>query len=220
MERNPRKRNVTTVRRYDSSRRRAQAGQNRAAVLEAARARFFAQGYAGTTVGQIAGDAGVSIETIYKAFGNKAGLLKAVFDVAVTGDDEPVAVADRDFIARIEAESQARSKIEMYVAHLCESMPRAAPVQLLARDAGAADADAAGVYAQTRAEMLHGMTLFARNLHETGQLKVSANEARDLLRMYCSAEVYELLVLERGWSTKRYGRFLADAVIAALVEPS
>jgi AcrR family transcriptional regulator len=219
MERNPRKRNVTTVRRYDSSRRRAQAGQNRAAVLEAARSRFFAQGYAATTVGQVAGDAGVSVETVYKAFGNKAGLLKAVFDVAVAGDDEPVAMADRDFIARIEAEPQARSKIELYVAHLCESLPRAAPVQLLARDAGAADADAAGVYEQTRAEMLHGMTLFARNLHQTGQLQVSANEARDLLWTYFSAEVYELLVLERGWSTKRYGRFLADAVIAALVEP-
>ena len=211
---------MTTVRRYDSSRRRAQAGQNRAAVLDAARGRFFAQGYAGTTVGQVAGDAGVSVETIYKAFGNKAGLLKAVFDVAVAGDDEPVAMADRDFIARIQAEPQARTKIELYVAHLCDSMPRAAPVQLLARDAGAADADAAGVYAQTRAETLHGMTLFARNLHQTGQLQVSANEARDVLWTYFSAEVYELLVLERGWSTKRYGRFLAEAVIAALVEPS
>jgi AcrR family transcriptional regulator len=219
MERNPRRRNVTTVRRYDSSRRRAQAGQNRAAALDAARARFFAQGYAGTTIGQIAGDAGLSVETIYKAFGNKAGLLKAVFDVAVAGDDEPVAMADRDFIARIEAEPQARRKIEMYVAHLCESMPRAAPVQLLAREAGAADADAAGVYAQTRAETLHGMTLFGRNLHRTGQLRVGAIEARDVLWTYFSAELYELLVLERGWSTKRYGRFLAEAVIAALVEP-
>jgi AcrR family transcriptional regulator len=219
MERNPGKRNVTTVRRYDSSRRRAQAGQNRAAVIEAARSRFFAEGYASTTVGQIASEAGVSVETIYKAFGNKAGLLKAVFDVAVAGDDEPVAMADRDFIARIEAEPEARTKIEMYVAHLCESVPRAAPVQLLARDAGAADADAAGVYAQTRAEMLHGMTLFARNLHQTGQLKVSAHEARDVLWTYFGAEVYELLVLERGWSTKRYGRFLAEAVTAALVEP-
>jgi len=220
MERNQRKRNVTTVRRYDSSRRRAQAGQNRAAVLESARARFFAQGYTGTTVGQIAGDAGVSVETIYKAFGNKPGLLKAVFDVAVAGDDEPIALADRAFIARIEAEPQARTKIEMFVAHLCESMPRAAPVQLLARDAGAADADAASVYAQTRAEMLHGMTLFGRDLHQTGQLRVSANEARDVLWTYFSAELYELLVLERGWTTKRYGRFLAEAVIAALVEPS
>ena len=94
-------------------------------------------------------------------------------------------------------------------------------VDLLAfvRAVNAADADAAGVYVQTRAETLHAMSLFARNLHQTGQLQVSANEARDLLWTYFSAEVYELLVLERGWSTKRYGRFLADAVIAALVEP-
>ena len=220
MERNQRKRNVTPVRRYDSSRRRAQADQNRAAVIEAARARFLADGYASTTVGQIAGDAGVSVETIYKAFGNKAGLLKAVFDVAVAGDDEPVAMADREFVAQIQAEPDARRKLELYVAHLCDSMPRATPVQLLAREAGAADPDAAGVYAETRAEQLAGMTLFARNLHETGQLRVSVTEARDVLWTYFAAEVYELLVLERGWSTKRYGRFLAEAVIAALVEPS
>src|SRR6476659_3244056 len=113
MERNPRKRNVTPVRRYDSSRRRAQADQNRAAVIAAARARFFADGYASTTVGQIAGDAGVSVETIYKAFGNKAGLLKAVFDVAVAGDDEPVAMADREFVAQIQAEPDARRKLEL-----------------------------------------------------------------------------------------------------------
>ena len=219
MERNQRKRNVTPVRRYDSSRRRAQAGQNRAAVIEAARVRFFADGYASTTVGKIAGDAGVSVETIYKAFGNKAGLLKAVFDVAVAGDDEPVAMADRGFVARIQAEPDARRKLELYVAHLCDSMPRAAPVQLLAREAGAVDSEAAGVHAETRAEQLAGMTLFARNLHETGRLKVSVTEARDVLWTYFGAELYELLVLERGWSTKRYGRFLADAVIAALVEP-
>lgn len=217
MERNGEERNVTSARPYDSSRRREQARQTRRALVEVARERFLDQGYASTTIAQVAAEVGVSVETIYKAFGSKAGLLKAVFDVSVAGDDQEVAIADRDFIARIQAEPAPRRKIEMYVAHLCESMPRAAPVQLLARDARAADPDAAEVAATTRAEQLAGMTLFARNLHDTGGLRVSAAEARDVLWTYFSAEVYEMLVLERGWSTKRYGRFLVEAVVAALV---
>src|SRR5918997_474080 len=87
---------------YDSSRRRAQARQTRAAILEAARARFLERGYATTTVGEIAADVGVSVETVYKAFANKAGLLKAMFDVAIVGDDEPIPLQEREMVVRIQ----------------------------------------------------------------------------------------------------------------------
>src|SRR6476659_6509325 len=100
-------------RQYDSSRRQARAQESRAAVLRAALDRFLEQGYSSTTIAQIAGDADVSVETVYKTFGNKAGLLKAVFDVAVAGDDEPVAMADREFVAQIQAEPDARRKLEL-----------------------------------------------------------------------------------------------------------
>jgi AcrR family transcriptional regulator len=209
----------TSVRRYDSSRRQEQARQNRAAVLASARRRFLEQGYSATTVGEVAGDAGVSVEMVYKAFANKAGLLKAVFDVSVAGDDDAVPMVEREVIAQIVAEPDARRKLERYADHMVESMPRAAPVQLLARDAAAADPEAAAVWSQTRAELLTGMTLFARDLEATGSLRVSADEARDVLWTYVSPEVFELLVLERGWSVARYGTFLADGLAAALVRP-
>ena len=69
-------------RRYDSGRRRAQARETRRAILDAARRLFLDRGYAETTVPSVAAEAGVSVETIYKAFANKVGLIKAVFDVA------------------------------------------------------------------------------------------------------------------------------------------
>ncbi len=207
------------ARRYDSRRRQEQARQNRAAVLESARRRFLEQGYSATTLGEVAGDAGVSVEMIYKAFANKAGLLKAVFDVSVVGDDEAVPMVERDVIAQMIGEPSAARKLEMYAEHLVESMPRAAPVQLLARDAAAVDRDAAAVFEQTRAEALAGMTVFARNLDATGSLRVSVDDARDVLWAYMSPEVYELLVLARGWTLERYGAFLADGMIAALVQP-
>jgi AcrR family transcriptional regulator len=204
-------------RQYDSSRRQARAQESRAAVLRAALARFLDQGYSSTTIAQVAGDADVSVETVYKTFGNKAGLLKAVFDVAVAGDDEPVPMVERDDIQRVIAEPDAARKLALYFDHFVDTMPRTAPVQLLVRDAAATNDDARAVWQQLRREQLEAMTQFARDLDATGQLRVPATTARDLLWTYHSLELYELLVLERGWSRKRYRAFLLDALVAALL---
>ncbi len=148
-------------RRYDSSRRQARAQESRAAVLRAALDRFLQHGYSSTTIAQVADDASVSVETVYKTFGNKAGLLKAVFDVAVAGDDEPVPMAERDDIQRVIAEPDAARKLALYFDHVVDAMPRTAPVQLLVRDAAATNDDADAVWQQLRREQLEAMTQFA-----------------------------------------------------------
>jgi AcrR family transcriptional regulator len=204
-------------RRYDSTRRRQQAEQNRQAVLAAARKRFLAQGYAATTIAEIARDAGVSVETVYKAFTTKAGVLKALFDVSVAGDDEPIPMVQRDVIQNVVNATEATRKLEIYAEHLASTMPRSAPVQLLARDGAASSRDAAEVWKQIRHETLTAMTMFASDLANTGQLRVSSRQARDVLWTYHAPELYELLVLERGWSAARYGKFIAHALISALL---
>ncbi len=210
---------VKPRRRYDSSRRQEQAGENRRAVLEAAHRMFLERGYAATTMGAIAAAAGVSVETVYKAFGNKPGLVKAVVDVAIVGDDEPVPMLQRDRVRRMEAEPDPRRKLAMYGEHLADSAPRRVPLELLVRAAAASDAGAAGVWDQLEAERLTGMAFFARHLHEGGYLRpgVSVEEARDVLWTYNSAEVYELLVMRRDWTPQRYGRWIAGALSAALL---
>lgn len=210
---------VNPTRRYDASGRQAQARRTRRVVLEAARRLFLERGYAATTVGAIAADAGVSMETVYKAFGNKPGLVKAVFDVSIVGDDEPVPLMQRERIERIQAEADPAHKLALYGEHLAEIGPRSVPVQLLVRAAAAGDAGVAGVWSEMLAERLTGMTIFARHLHDGGHLRpdVSADDARDILWTYNAAEVYELLVIHRGWSPPRYGRWVADALAAALL---
>ncbi len=212
-------RSVKPPRRYDSSRRREQARQNRRSVVEAARRLFLERGYAGTTVPAVAAAAGVSTETVYKAFANKAGILKAVFDVAIVGDHEPIPMLQREWVQRNLAEPDPRRKLIMYGEHLAAAGPRAAAVQLLAREAAASDPEAARVWDQMVAERLIGMTHFARHLHEGGHLRadVSVDEARDVLWTYNSVELYDLLVLQRGWAAERYGRWVANALIAALL---
>src|SRR5215472_1060406 len=175
---------VKPRRRYDSSRRQEQARDNRWAVLQTARQLFLEHGFAATTMPAIASAAGVSVQTVYNAFSNKPRLAKAVFDVAIAGDDEPVPM-----------------------------------LQLVIRDAAASDPEARAVWAELQAERLKGMTVFARALHDDGHLRpgVSADEARDVLWTCNSAELFQLLVLERGWPPERYGRWVAEVLISSLI---
>jgi AcrR family transcriptional regulator len=210
---------VKPARRYDASRRRAQANTTRRRVLEEARRLFLDYGYAKAAMPQIASAAGVSVQTVYKAFANKAALLKAVSDVAVAGDDDDVPMAERDIIGNIRAEPDAAGKITLYLSHLAQGSSRYAPVQLLARAAASADPAACAVWEQIRADTLSAMTMFAADLVSTGQLHhgLSADDVRDVLWVYHSPEIFEMLVLARGWDTHRYGRFLTEAVIDALL---
>lgn len=206
-------------RRYDGTRRQEQARDNRRRMIAAARGLFLERGYAETSMPEVARSAGVSVQTVYKAYANKATLLKAVFDESVAGDDDPTPVAERNVIAEIQAEPEAVRKIAMYFRHLGDIVHRHGPVQLLARAAASADSAAAEVWSQMRQEMLTAMTFFAADLVATGQVRaeLTADDVRDVLWTYHSPEIYELLVLERGWPADRYGTFLADAVNVAVV---
>lgn len=212
-------RRVKLRRAYDSTRRQEQANQTRLAVLDAGRRRFLEQGYAKTTMAAVANEAGVSVETVYKAFGNKPGLVKAVFDVAIVGDDEPVPFMQREFVRRSKAKPDPRQKLRDYGTHLAEVSPRACPVQLVVRDAAATDAGAAEVWEQLHAERLTGMTAFAQHLHEAGHLRkgVTMEEARDVLWVHNSVELWDLLVNRRGWTNIRFGRWVGRQLIAALL---
>jgi AcrR family transcriptional regulator len=213
---------VKPRRTYDSTRRQEQARQNRAAVLAAAKRQFLARGYGATTIGDVAEEAGVSVQTVYKVFANKPGLLKAVVDVALVGDDEPVPMMDREAIQRMRAEPDARRVLTMYGEHCARVSGRAAPILMLVRVAAQTDTGAAEVWDQLQRERLTGMTAFARDLAGRGALRtdVSWEQARDLLWTHNSIEVYDLLVVQRGWSKARYGRFVGEALNAALLPPA
>lgn len=217
----PMAKGVKSGRRYDSPKRSEQALQNRRAILKAAHRLFIRRGYAGTTMAAVADEAGLSVETVYKAFGNKPGLLKAAMDVAIVGDDAPVPMLERDLVQRIQAERDAHRKLLMYGVHLAESAPRHAPLQLLTRSAAASDKEAAKAWDAMQAERLLGMTEFARHLYETKAVRpgLTLEEARDIIWTLQSAEMYDLLVLQRSWTPERYGRWIAEAMSSALLPP-
>src|SRR6186713_269590 len=182
---------VKPRRRYDSTRRQEHARHNRLAVLQAARQLFLEHGFAATTMPAIASTAGVSVQTVYKAFGNKPRLAKAVFDVAIAGDDEPVPMLRRASLGRVRGEHDPRKRFRLYGEFLAEVAPRHVPVQLVIRDAASSDPEAKAVWDELQAERLNGVTLFARALRDEGSLRpgISTSEARDVLWTYNSAEL-------------------------------
>ena len=72
-------------RRYDSTRRRAQAEATKREILEAAERLFSEQGYVATTIAAIASEARVAPKTVYLAFETKAGLLRALWNLRLRG---------------------------------------------------------------------------------------------------------------------------------------
>jgi AcrR family transcriptional regulator len=208
---------VKRTRRYDSTRRREAAERRRAAVVDAASRLFVREGFAGTTIARIAGNAGVSEEMVYKAFGNKVALVRAIRDKALAGEGPVHAERRSD---RMQAsESDPRRIIRGWGVLTTEVAPRVAPVLLLVRQAAASDPELARLQAEMDAARLTRMTHNARTLLKGGHLRrgINLDEAADVLWTYSSPELYEMLVIRRGWAVERYGRFIADAMIAALL---
>jgi AcrR family transcriptional regulator len=210
---------VKPRRRYESVRRREQARQTREAILDTARRLFVTDGFAATTIAAIAAGADVSVDTIYKSFGGKPGLVRAICQRALAGEGPVPAEARSDALQA--SERDPREIIRGWGALSTEIAPRIAPILLLVRAAAAADPVMAGLQAELDAQRLARMTHNARNLAASGHLRedLTAELAGEILWTYSSPELYELLVLTRRWSLDRYGAFIADAMIAALLPP-
>ena len=210
---------MTKVKRsYDASRRREQARARRLDVVLAARDLFERDGFRPTTIAANAARAEVAAESIYKGFGTKAALAKAVFDLALAGDDEPVPVAERPAMQAVRDEPDVRRKIAMFADGLAYRQARSARVQILIRDGRHVDDSLAPVWDKLRDEGLAGMTMLGRHLRQTGQLRagISLDEVRDVLWNYLAIDHYERLVLSQGWPHERYTRWLTDAITSAL----
>jgi AcrR family transcriptional regulator len=187
-------------------------------VVLAARELFERDGFRVTTIAAIAAKAGVSAEHVYKGFGTKAGLAKAVFDLVIAGDDEPVPVADREAMQPIREETDVRRKIAMFTQGLAERQARSARVQILIRDGRHVDDALQPVWAKLNNEGLVGMAMLGRHLLGTGQLRegIDLDEVRDVLWTYLAIDTYERLVLSQGWALERYATWLGRAVTSAL----
>lgn len=201
------------ARRYHSPRRTEQAAATRGAVLAAARDAFVSNGYAATTVADIARRARVAVDTVYATVGRKPALLREVLETAISGTDDAVPAEDRDYVARIRAASSATDKIEAYAHALVTIQARLAPVFLALRDAAATDPDSATLWTEITGRRARNMRDFAADLRATGELRndLSDGDIADIVWSMNGPEYWVLLVSERGWTHERFATYLIDA---------
>lgn len=206
-------------RRYESSHRQAQAAQTRAAVLAAAAELFVDPGYAATPLTAVAARAGVAVQTVYKAFGSKQALLSSLVDVVIAGDDEPVPLPRRQFVADIAALTDVRDKLARYAVHLAQVHERQAQVMLAVASAATADTDAAAIWRKNVEERRQGMAAFAADLVATGQLRpgLTADAVADVLWLAMDVRSYDWLVRQRGWTVEQFREWYVDSVAGALL---
>ena len=191
-------------RQYDRTRRRERAAQSRENILDAAARRFHADGFSPTTISSIAVDAAVSVDTVYKAFGGKPGLVRALCERALTGAGTVAAETRSD---EMQASTQdPRTLLRGLGALTTEVAPRIAPLLLLLATAAETDEEVAQLRAELDSSRLDRMTQVATVLASKTPLRAdrSIREAAQVMWTYSSPELYQLLVIRCGWSPDRF----------------
>jgi AcrR family transcriptional regulator len=212
-------RNVKPGRTYEGAARQARTRRTRAAVVEAAQSLFVERGYAATTIEAISDRSETPQATVYRLFSSKLGILKAVLDVSVGGDDQAVAVADRPRVRALISDEDAKDQLAGFAALLREIMGRVGPVHRILADAARSDQDAASLLTEMARQRHEGQRRIARSLARSGALRpgIRERDAADIIHALASPEVYGLLVSDRGWSGERYEKWLRSILIDQLL---
>ena len=200
------------------SRREINAEATQRAIVESAARLFVEQGYAPTTIGQIARESGVAVQTIYNAVGSKRDLLIRVLDFAAAGDRAPRTVPS--FMQeQAEAEPDPRKVIALLVDFWRGGLQRTAPIFEVIRQAAALDPDIAVLETERGQARLRNYRLAGRMLAERGDLRhgLTPEAAAAIIFSLGHPESYRLLVLRSGWSTDRWAAWVTDALVAALL---
>lgn len=197
---------MAATRTYRSDRRADQGRRTRQRIVAAATAEFLTHGYAGTTIRAVARAAGVSVPLVEATFGAKPRLLKAAIDVAIAGDDEPVAMQDRPWAEMVRRADSAERMLATLAAVLGPAQSRSAGLVLAALEGSAHSPELAALSDQLTAQRGHTATWVVQALARVAPRPAGLDEggAVDTLWMLMDPAVFDRLTRQRGWSVARY----------------
>jgi AcrR family transcriptional regulator len=208
---------VKAKRRYDSSRRRAQAAATRRDILDAAQRLFETRGYAGTTMDAVAAEAGVALKTVYVVFETKSGLLRALWHLRLRGDEEDVPIGERPWYRGVLAEPDAERALRLGAHQARLVKERAGALLGVIRNAALVDADVQGLWDRIESDFYANQRAVVQTLHERGALRVDVARGADIMWTLNHPDVWRLLAVERGWTPDDWEQWFADTVVAQLV---
>lgn len=200
------------------TRQQIAAEQTQRAIVEAAAGLFAEHGYHATSIGRIASEAGVAVQTIYNSIGSKRDVLSRVLDFAAAGDRAPVPQFMRE---QAERETDPRRIVAQIVEFWRGALPRTAPVFRILREAAAADPDAAALERARAEQRLRNYGQAARLLAQRDALRkgLTIDQAAAAIFAIGHPEVYRTLVLDGDWDDDRWAVWARAALEAALLEP-
>ena len=202
--------------------RTAKAAATRELVIAAAGRLFVDIGYVATTVPAIAEAAGVSRATVFNSVGPKPALLRACYDVATVGDDEPVPLPQRPALLAVRDEPDQRHAVALYAGVITDIGERLSGIYEVFRAAAATDPEIRTHWQDIQAERLRGARGFVRILASKGRLRdnLDTDEAGDVVWAYIDASLYHRLVCDRGWSSSAFQTWLTRALVEYLLAPT
>lgn len=190
----------------------------RRAVVDAARTLFLERGYAATTIEAISEHSDVPAATVYRLFSSKLGILEALLETSIAGDDQPLAVQERPDVASLLADSDPGKLLAGLAGVTTAINQRTNDVYSVLTSAAGSDPAAAELLDETRRQRDRGQGQIARSLARVHALKPGLRErdAADVIHALMSPEVYRLLVGDRGWKPERYRQWLATTLTQQL----
>jgi AcrR family transcriptional regulator len=206
----------------DGKRGQARTRLARAAVVEAARTLFLERGYGATTIEAISAGSDVPPATVYRLFSSKRGILKALLDVSIVGDDEAAPLAERPHVRSLFEDPDPAKQLAGFVGIAAQVNSRTGPIYRILVSAASSDPDATGLLDELTRQRHEGQSRIARSLARAGALRPELRErdAADIIHALMSPEVYGLLVLDRSWSSERYERWLTAILVEQLLAPA
>jgi AcrR family transcriptional regulator len=189
------------------------------AVLDAAHALFLERGYGATTIEGIGSASGIPQATIYRWFSSKKGILKALIDTSIAGDDDAVPVADRAAVRSMLDATRPDVTVAGLAAVSVAINTRTAPIYRILTSAAASDPDAAAILDELTRQRQEGQGRVAAALARAKALRpgMRAHDAGDVIHALASPELFHLLVVDRGWSAQRYQSWLAETLVVQLL---
>ena len=207
---------------YHSPRREQQAAATRQAILEAAQRLFEQHGYPATTMEQVAAEAGVALKTVYVAFTTKSGLLRALWDLRLKGDQDQAGVADRPWYRDVLDEPDPERQLRRNARNASVVKQRIGGVLKVLRSAAPVDPDAAALWRLIQSDFYDNQRVIVESLQARQALRPGLDVARatDILWALNHPDLWLLLVGERGWTPVQWERWFADTACTQLLRPS
>jgi AcrR family transcriptional regulator len=188
-------------------------------MLEAAERLFEARGFPATTMEQVADEAGVALKTVYVAFATKSGLLRALWDLRLKGDQEEAGVAERSWYREVVEEPDPGQQLRRNARNARMVKQRIAGILKVLRSAAPVDPDAAALWHLIQSDFYDNQRAIVQSLHARGALRPGLGVARatDILWTLNHPDVWLLLVGERGWTPGQWERWFAATACGQLL---